>query len=406
MLEVFGAPKPSTIDSDGLSPSSPCPSSPVLRKQGDDDEEVDRPLQPTFEQIPGSADFSPSTMGGFYQLKKFHFVGGLSLIQDLIPFIASTTLEDISITLIRLSHQDLKQQAEPEVDDMMAKAEAEAKERKRIAEERKRIADERKRIAEEEEAARRRRLGIKEKKHRGTIKRSESSLGQEDIEECGRAERVRKRTQEIFDLHTASYISVLQMVSSRWSAHLKEVRFNQLASSQPLSILPALPKQVYGTLFSHPNIEIVEFERWTLDSVQDFLSSLTSSGTKNLKRLHLPIDDPDAAVPLSGLLDIAKACPMLQSLQCCVSTLSPIPGCSIPTRILPHGLQTLVVANNPTSLWDFSQLLLVARHLYLAFPHIQTIDSLELGSKAEQWMHIRDLVKMFQTVRQDDMYRF
>ena len=386
--QMFGTPKPSsTIDTEGLFwGSPPRPSSPVLRRHEDDDAKVDHPLQPTFEQISGAADFSPSTVGGFYQLKKFHVVGRLSLIQDMISFIASTTLEDISITLIRLSHQDLKQQAETEVEAML-KAEAEAKKKKWIAEE-----------------ETRRRLSMKGKKYYSR-KWSDSLGWQEVIEECDRAEMVRKRTQENFDLRTASYISVLQIVSSRWAAHLKEVRFNQLASSQPLSILPALPKQVYATLFSHPNIEIVEFKQWTLDSVEDFLSALTSSGAEKLKQLHLPIDDPGAAVPLSGLVDIAKACPMLQSLQCCVSTHSPIPEYSIPTsKVLPHGLQTLVVAaNNSTSLWDFNQLLLVARHLYLAFPHLQTIDSLEL---AEQWMHIRDLVKMFQTVRQDDMYRF
>jgi len=196
-------------------------------------------------------------------------------------------------------------------------------------------------------------------------------------------------------------------VSSRWSANLKAVKFNQLGqSSQSLSIPHALPKQIYETLFCHPKIEILDFKRWKLDSVEDFLLSLKSSGPKNLKQLYLPIDDPDSAVLLSGLLDIAEACPMLEFIQCCISTLLPTLHYSIPTtKALSHGLQKLSIANNPTSLWDFNQLLLVARHLYLMFPHLQTIDNVE-GPNGVQWVHIRDLVKMFQTIREDDMHRF
>jgi hypothetical protein len=108
------------------------------------------------------------------------------------------------------------------------------------------------------------------------------------------------------------------------------------------------------------------------------------------------------------LLDIAEACPMLEYLHCCIDTLSPIPLYPIPatSEALSHGLlQSLFVANNPISVWDFNQLLHVARHLYLTFPNLRTINSVE-GPNAEQWVRIRDLVKMFQVIRKDDVYRF
>lgn len=201
--------------------------------------------------------------------------------------------------------------------------------------------------------------------------------------------------------------TILQTVSSRWSANLKTVKFNNLDwPFQPLPTLPVLPKLVYESLFCHPNLEILEFKRWKLDSVEDLLLSMKSSNPKKLKQLHLPIDDPvSVAISLSGLLDLAEACPKLESLHCCIDTLPPIPEYFIPTtKALSHGLQSLFVANNPTSIWDFNQLLLVARHLYLTFPCLQTIDSVK-GPNAEQWVRIRDLVKMFQVIRQDDVYR-
>lgn len=49
---------------------------------------------------------SPS--GTFNQLSKIHVIGRLPLLQDLIPRIMSTRLEDVSITLICLSEDELK----------------------------------------------------------------------------------------------------------------------------------------------------------------------------------------------------------------------------------------------------------------------------------------------------------
>ena len=348
---------------------------------------------------------STSTPGGFYQLKKFHFVGGLPLIQDLIPCITSGTLEDISITVIRLSAEDLRQ----EYAESMRRAEAE--ERRRIAEEeiRRRVEAMETRIRSmdsEKRNSKARNLKI--------ARRRQEIL--EDVEMWAQRPEALTSTEWMqkcpnpFDLQTASYISVLQKVSSRWSASLKAVNFSQSnQSSQPLSNLPALPKEVYKNLFCHPKIEKLEFKGWKLDSIEDLLFSLKSSTcSKNLKQLHLPVDDPDPTISISlpGLRDIAETCPMLESLQCCINTLAPIPRYSIPTgKALSHGLKTLLVNNNEPSPWDFNQLLLVARHLYLVFPQLQIIHNVEGPLNSGDWERIRDLVKMFQTIREDDMYR-
>ena len=405
----------SDIDDDG--PSEGRFSSPIL----EDKEEVDHhPLQPIYKQTPvDTRSSSTSMVGGFYHLKKFHLVGGLPLIQDIVPYIASSTLEDISITNIRLSFQDLKDPITPiqrmeEEANADTEAENTRRERKRNEEE-----ETRKSIEAMKTRMRRTRQYNMEQsirsKRREILEEPENRWKQEEKIERDRraataAERMQERIQASFDLHTASYISVLRTASSRWSADLKAVRFNQLdRSSQPLSITPALSEQVYGPLFCHPKIEILEFKRWKLDSVEDFLFSLKTSSPKHLKQLYLPLDGPDnSAVSLYDLLDIAEACPMLDILQCCMSTLpQQIPEYSVPAgqKVLSHGLQHLFVANHPTLPWDFNELLLVARHLYLLFPHLQTIYSVE-GPKAEQWVRIRDLIKMFQTIRKDDVYRF
>ena len=387
-------------------------SSPTLGLHKDKD--VDQPLPPIYNRIPcdNLEDSSISTMGGFYQLKKFHFIGGLSLLQDMIPYIASSTLEDISITVDQQPPQDL------EAENLRQEAETEKRRREldRKTELKIEVMENAMKIEYGYSPSHKinkastqastgfwktvssRRQVILEKK--ATRWKEQETQYQAQCEERKKAERVQK---------CQTHIAILQTVSSRWSATLKIVGFNNLnrsESSQPLSTPRILPKLVYGTLFCHPKLETLEFKLWELDSVEDFLMSMKSSIPKNLKQLRLPIDDPGSAISLSGLLDIAEACPMLESLQCCVDTLPPIPEYSFPTsKALSHRLQSLFIANNPASLWDFNQLLLVARHFYLTFPYLQTIESVE-GPNAEQWVRIRELVKMFQAIREDDMYRF
>ena len=373
----------SDIDSDGPSPIVyPSLLRPSLRVPTLGEKDVD--------QTPCNRDSSISAVGGFYHLKKFHFVGELPLLQDMILYIGSSTLEDISITVNHLSPQDLTQEPELNAENMRQAAEAEKRVRTQEFDQEIQLET----VAMER--ATRIKYGKKSNKRvslgRQAILGNAETLWKEreaQYQERMKAETPPERVQKY-----QNYTTILQTVSSRWSANLKTVKFD------------ILPKLVYGTLLCHPRLEILELKRWEPDSVEDFLSSMKSSGPKNLKQLHLPIDDPGSAISLSGLLDIAEACPMLEFLQCCIDTLSPIPEYSIPTtKALSHGLQSLFIANNPTPLWDFNQLLLVARHIYLTFPCLQTINSVE-GTNAEQWVRIRNLVKMFQAIREDDVCRF
>ena len=48
------------------------------------------------------------TSGTFNQLAKLHIIGWLTLFEDSMPHITSTKLEDVSITFIRLSYDELK----------------------------------------------------------------------------------------------------------------------------------------------------------------------------------------------------------------------------------------------------------------------------------------------------------
>ena len=388
----------SDIDNDGPSPivypSSSRPSSPTL---GDKELEVD--------QIPSNKDSSMSVVGGFYHLKKFHFFGGFPMLQDMILYIASSTLEDIFITVYHLSQDQ-------EAKNMRKAAEAEMRVRRQVFD--KEIQLE---IEAMEKETKKRKFSLSERSERislarqGILEKAETQWKEKEAQTAQyRAQAAQERMMTERVQKYQNHITILQTVSSRWSTNLKTVKFDNRClddSSQPLSTPPVLPKLVYGTLFRYQKLEILELKQWQLVSVEDFLSSMKSSGPKNLKQLHLPIDDPGSAISLSGLLDIAEACPMLESLHCCIDTLPPIPEHSIPTtKALSHGLlKSLFIATNPASVWDFNQILLVARHLYLTFPCLQTINCVE-GPNAEQWVRIRDQVKMFQVIREDDMYRF
>ena len=394
--EVKAVELSSVIEGDGPSPifypSLSRPSSPTTGIN--EDKEIIQPLPPIDK------DFSISAAGGFYQLKKFHFVGGLSLLQDMILYIASSTLEDISITVIHLSPRNL---VRPELETENISREMRRQEMDQETELEIVAMEKSTTISYNNSVKRYNRSSL------SSILSSNRQVILEKAEIRWKEQEARHQVQyeerkrvEMVEKHT----KILQTVSSRWSADLKTVKFNNLdGSPQPIPTLPVLPKQVYEPLFCHPNLEILEFKQWRLDSVKDLLLSMKSSGNKKLKQLNLPIDDPKSAISLHGLLGVADACPMLESLHCSIDTSPPIPKYSSPTtEALSHGLQSLFVANNPTSLWNFDQLLLVARHLYLTFPRVQTIDRVE-GPNAEQWVRIRNLVKLLQVSRQDDASR-
>lgn len=157
-----------------------------------------------------------------------------------------------------------------------------------------------------------------------------------------------------------------------------------------------------------PAIESLEVKGWILDSVEGVLSA-AAEPIPNLKCLLLPLGEPNSGISLSTLRHVAKTCPKLESFQCYIDCLSPVPEYSISTDAgLSHGLQTLSVgskfplsiANPLAKRRDY----LIARHLYLLFPDLETISTFE-EHDAVLWVVVNDFVKIFQTARQDDLNR-
>ncbi|KAF8801991.1 hypothetical protein BYT27DRAFT_7341616 [Phlegmacium glaucopus] len=107
---------------------------------------------------------------------------------------------------------------------------------------------------------------------------------------------------------------------------------------------------------------------------------------------------------LSTLRHIAITCPKLESLQCRIEPLSLIPEYTVPTtEALFHGLRTLSVGNSSPHP-DSKKLYLIARHLDLLFPHLETINTSK-EHNGRQWVVVNELVKMCQTARMDERYR-
>jgi hypothetical protein len=158
-------------------------------------------------------------------------------------------------------------------------------------------------------------------------------------------------------------------------------------------------------MFLLPAIENLEVKGWILDSLDDVLNAL-SEPIPNLKSLLLPlaVGDTDFGISLSTLGAVAKTCPKLESLQCHIESLSQIPEYPIPTNDgLSHGLRKLSIGNCfPLS--DTKRLYLIARHLYLLFPNLETIITSEQHNAA-QWVIVDEYLKMFRTARMDDLNR-
>lgn len=168
---------------------------------------------------------------------------------------------------------------------------------------------------------------------------------------------------------------------------------------------PTFPKEIFQALLLLPAIENLEVKGWTLDFVESVLNGIHL--LPNLKSLLLPLDETNSGISLHSLRHIAKICPKLESFQCSIKSLSPIPEYPVPTTdALLHGLRELSVGNSSESspLSDIKQLRLIARHLYLLFPSLETIDT-SPERNAEQWIIVDELVKMCQMARADDMNR-
>ena len=463
-------------------------------------------VEPTF--IPSPSDNSDATDGNrdehgaadgrqsktFNQLVKLHVTGWLPLLEDLIHRVMSTKLEDVSITFIRLSFDELKvslaEKSEQErkaeenrkreaVEVLMKEQEKLLKdemERKILEKEEKRKAEEdrmgeemkRERIedmstysvgkkkktrkqeemkqevrerlliqAEEERMAEAWRREVEEMNMKIKMEAKERWLKEEaekqfwedmkkkntDEVKCGCGKEVRdlkidekkKKEQEklasLFDDHTMSFTEILQKICSHLTTSLKSLSICQLGGSfQCLSTPLTLPEDLFQKMLLLPAIESLEVKGWILDSVKDVLSAAES--IPNLKSLLLPPGETNSGISLTTLRHVAKTCPKLESFQCyiMIDPHSPIPEYSIPTNAgLSHGLRTLSVGSSssfPGPLpVDKKAGYLIARHLYLLFPNLETIKTSSEEHDAELWASVDEFVKIFQTARMDDLNR-
>ena len=206
------------------------------------------------------------------------------------------------------------------------------------------------------------------------------------------------------------FSALLQLLLSRWSSSLKTISVVTLGNAlgyslQQAFVAPTLLNEAFRLLLFHPTIENLTVKGWTPDSVEDSILGLAELTPSNLKSLFLPLYEAKSGISWSTLRHIAITCPKLQSLQCCIKPLSLIPKYTVPTtEALFHGLQTLTVGNSFPDLHS-NKLHLIARHLDLLFPHLETITTFEHNAEAEPWIAVNELVSMCQTARMDERYR-
>jgi hypothetical protein len=134
-----------------------------------------------------------------------------------------------------------------------------------------------------------------------------------------------------------------------------------------------------------PAFESLEVKGWVLDSVEGVLSA--AGQLPNLKRLLLPLDGSNFGIYLPTLRHVAKICPKLESFQCFIDPLSPVPEYPVPANVgLSHGLRTLSVGRSFPLAHSVTNLkhpvtkrldYLIARHLYLLFFKLEMIKTSE-----------------------------
>ena len=416
----------------------------------------------------------------FNQLTTLHVIGWLPLLEDLIHRVTSTKLEDVSVTFIRLSYDELKvslakEKAERErkAEEVRRREEAERKmeEQKKLWEEemeRKRI-DEERRWREELDQKEKRdeeqllhhpcessppsspiykspckadrpmpqpnrsifnyvsspppsfaggRIdespcepfkpltgGNKHKKTKNLKQEVEVQGMPKDRERLMKEQELERLASLSFDAHTLSFTEILRKkIRCHWKTSIKSLSVCQLGISfQCLLKPPTLPEEVFRTMLLLPVIESLEVKGWILDSVEGVLSA--AERIPNLKRLFLPLGEPNSGISLPTLRHVARTCPKLESFQCYIDSFSPVPEYSIPTDLgLSHGLRILSVGSSfPLPVVKLLGYL-IARHLYLLFPKLETIDISE-EHNAELWGTVDNFVKMFQTARMDDLNR-
>ena len=338
-----------------------------------------------------------SDVGAFSQLMKLHIIGSPLFLGDLILQIASTRLEDVFITAV-VSREVLKMKRQREAAEADAEREGE-RERGRGRGRGRGISSE---IFK---------LGIREEE---MDIRLEELEGESEEERRMRAINEQKKAREannmLFSTANLALLKLkllLKLLPTRWSTSLKTISVVKEFGHPPhqVPIPPTLLNEAFQLLLFHPTIENLTVKGWTPDSVEDSILGLAKFTPSNLKNLFLPLDEENSWISWSTLRHIAITCLKLQSLQCRINPLSPIPKYTVPTTdVLFHELRTLSLGNSFPNLHS-NELYLIARHLDLLFPHLETITALEHDEEAEPWIVVNELVKICQTARMDERYR-
>ena len=177
-----------------------------------------------------------STSGTFNQLAKLHVIGWLMLFEDLMPRITSTKLEDVSITFIRLSYDELKVSLAKEKVEQERKSEEEAQ---------------------------------------GRLRQEIGNINWQEQEQRFLKEQkyLRLASQVSFDSHTVFCTELIRTLYHRWMISLKAVSICQLDGSfQQLLEPPCLPGEMFRELLLLPAIENLEMNGWMLDSADSVIN--------------------------------------------------------------------------------------------------------------------------------------
>jgi hypothetical protein len=362
-------------------------------------------------------DTSSSDVGAFSQLMKLHIIGSPSFLRDLILQIASTKLEDVSITIsIPREALDIKElEVEKKVErirwgekkEMQPVNIAQTSKRMKKRQMQREAEMERERVKEARvlsEMFRFGSLGIH-------VEEMEIRLAElEGVSEEERRLRAINEQKEVREANDKPFPALLQQLPTCWSTSLKTISvINTFGHSpQQVSIIPpTLLNEVFRLLLFYPTIENITVEGWTPDSVEDSILGLAELAPSNLKSLFLPLDEEKSGISWSTLRHIAITCPKLQSLQCRINPQSLIPKYTVPTtEVLFHGLRTLSVGNSLLDLHSNElRVYHIVRHLDLLFPHLEMITTFEHNAEAEPWIVVNELVKMCQMARRDERYR-
>ena len=409
-----------------------------------------------------------STTGTFNQLAKLHVTGWLPMLEDLIPRITSTRLGDVSVTLIRLSYEELQVS--------LAK---EKVEQERIAEERRKregakAKAEAERVAAETAEKKKRRI----EEVREEIRRIEEELKNKKAEE--------KKVEDMFWGMKMSCSEIRPMDEAIENPNMEAKEWCPPPPSPPFPAGPFLPdggkkqkrkggkggeidlerqlreeqkriqeeQENLRLAFDTHTASFTEllrtlYRRWTVSlktvsvcqlsgSFQQLskpailpkvifrellllpaIESLEVKGwmlnsvesdiqgvesIPNLKSLLLPLDETNSGISLLTLRHVAETCPRLEIFQTRIEPLSLIPEYSVPTTEALSHGLQVLSVGNSSPHPDSKKLYLIARHLYLLFPNLEAINTFP-EYNAEQWVVVDRWVKGFQTARIDDMNR-